>query len=132
MRDNLVFYNIQEQEGENAMEKIFGFLGNELKIESPHQNIKIDRAHRMGRKQPEKTRPIVVKFNYFQDREAIRQRAHLLKGKRYGISEQFPQEIAQQRKKLIPLYKKAKQEGKRATLKYDKLIVEGRVIKPME
>ena len=131
MCDNLVFYNIQEQ-GENAMEKIFSFLGNELKIESPQQNIKIDLAHRMGRKQPEKTRPIVVKLNYFQDREAIRQRAHLPKGKRYGISEQFPQEIAQQRKKLIPLYKKAKQEGKRATIKYDKLIVEGRVIKAME
>ena len=44
MRDNLVFYNIQEQ-GENAMEKIFSFLGNELKIESPQQNIKIDLAH---------------------------------------------------------------------------------------
>ena len=52
MHDNLVFYDIQEQVGENAMEKIFGFLGNELKIESPQQNIKIYRAHRMGRKQP--------------------------------------------------------------------------------
>ena len=86
----------------------------------------------MGRKQPEKTRLIVVKFNYFQDREAIRQRVHPLKGKQYSISEQFPQELAQQQKKLILLYKKAKQEGKRATIKYDKLIVEGRVIKAME
>ena len=129
MRDNSVFYNIQEKEEENATDEIFQFLEKELQIEKPKEKIKIDRAHRMGRKMANKTRPIVAKFNYHQDKEGIRKQAYLLKGKRFGISEQFPKEITEERKRLLPLYKQAKQEGKRAVLKYDKLIVEGRIVK---
>ena len=32
----------------------------------------IDRAHRIGPSRPNKTRPIVVKFHYFGEREAVR------------------------------------------------------------
>ena len=103
--------------------------GLNFKEKEKKEKIKIDRAHRMGRKMANKTRPIVAKFNYHQDKEGIRKQAYLLKGKRFGISEQFPKEITEERKRLLPLYKQAKQEGKRAVLKYDKLIVEGRIVK---
>ncbi|CAB3979259.1 unc-13 homolog C-like [Paramuricea clavata] len=46
--------------------------------------------------------PIVVKFNRYQQREDVRVNAHKLKGTKIGISEQFPKEIANVRKKPLP------------------------------
>jgi hypothetical protein len=61
----------------------------------------------------------VVKFNYHQDREFVRQNARKLKGTNIGVSEQFPQEIETIRKSLYPELKKAKSEGKRAKIVKD-------------
>ena len=55
-----------------------------------------------------KPRAIVVKFNYFRDREFIRQNARKLRGTRIGIAEQFPEEIEKIRQTLYPGMKKAK------------------------
>ena len=48
-----------------------------------------------------------------------------LKNKPFGVNEQFPREINEKRKQLYPLFKQAKHEGKRASLKIDKLYIEG-------
>ena len=61
----------------------------------------------------------MVKFNYHQDREFVRQNARKLKGTNIGVSEQFPQEIETIRKSLYPELKKAKSEGKRAKIVKD-------------
>ncbi len=44
------------------------------------------------------------------------------------ISEQFPNEVAEQRKRLLPQLKEAREAGKNTTLSVDKLIVDGKVI----
>ncbi|CAB3985374.1 Hypothetical predicted protein, partial [Paramuricea clavata] len=108
MRDNLRFFNVKEDEKENTTEKIYDILDARNKVN-------IDRSHRVGRKRvsQRKPRPIVVKFNYFQDREQVRQNARKLKGSRIGISEQFPEEIEKIRQTLYPEMKKAKAQGHR-------------------
>ena len=95
MRDNLLFFNVEEEEKENTDEKIFQILEEKLEIPDARNKIKIDRTHRVGRKRnaQRKPRAIVVKFNYFRDREFIRQNARKLRGTRIGIAEQFPEEI---------------------------------------
>ena len=129
MRDNLLFFNIPENDKENTTELIHELLESKMEIKEARSNVKIDRSHRIGRKREDqrKPRPIVVKFNFHQDREHVRLNAKKLKGTNIGVSEQFPEEIERIRKTLYPELKKAKSEGKRAKIVRDKLIIEGRV-----
>jgi hypothetical protein len=98
-------------------------------LKNPH-DIKIERAHRLGKRKHGKHRPIVVKFNSFVDREKIRLSSKNLKETRYGIQEQFPKEIKERRNALIPLWKRARSENKKAVLITDKLFVDGRRVYP--
>ena len=130
MRDNLIFYNIKESARENTTKIIHDLLEEKFNIEDASECVKIDRSHRIGKPrmgQTTKPRPIVAKFNYFQDKEYILRNARKLKGTNIGVSEQFPEEIIEIRKKLYPELKKARDEGKKAKLAYNKLIIEGQV-----
>lgn len=134
MRDNLLFFNIpecssfEERKAENCINKIQKFCSEALKMENT-ENIKIDRAHRIGRYIPSKTRPIVAKLNYFQDKVNIKQRAYTeLKDSAYRVADQLPREIKERRQVLYPVMQKAKQLGKRAVMSNDKLYVDGRQI----
>ena len=128
MRDNLLFYNIPESKDENTTEIIHKLLEEKLQIEDSYK-IKIDRSHRLGREKQgvKKPRPIVAKFNFYQDRENIRLNARKLKGSSIAIGEQFPDEIVKIRRDLYPELKKAREAGKKAKLVKDKLIIEDQV-----
>ena len=127
MRDNLIFYNIRDERQESDEEcvnKLYNFLEDDLKITNARM-IKTDRVHRLGRYSPVKTRPIIVKFCFYQDREMIRKAAKTLEGTQYSISQQFPKEINSRRKALVPTLKSLKEEGHRAYISVDKLYVDG-------
>ena len=67
----------------------------------------------MGRFIRSKTRPIVVKFAFYPDRERVRAAAKNLEGMTYSIGQQLPKEIqGVRRRRLVPIMKKTKQEGK--------------------
>ena len=130
-RNNLNFFNIKEEENESmevTEKKLRNFFQQELKI--PHSKINeiaIERAHRLGKPVTGKARPIIAKFSFFKDKEYVRLQAKNLKKTNYGLAEDFPQEILDIRKELVPYLKEAKKEGKRATLKYDRLIIDGKL-----
>ena len=123
MRDNLLFHGILEEKDEQCEMKILKFVQEKLKIENAQENIRLQRAHRIGPYKAGKTRPIVAKFTDFPDREKVRRSAKQLKGTEYGISEQFPREVVEQRRKLIPIMLQARKDGKEAFLKVDKLFI---------
>jgi cell division protein FtsB len=134
MRDNLIFYNIEETERENTTEKVHGLLEEKMGFKDAATKIKIDRSHRIGRaRRDEKPRPIVVKFNWqiwHQDKEQIRFNAKKLAGSNIGVSEQYPEEINAIRKKLYPVYKEARRNiKKKATLVRDRLFIDGKEFK---
>jgi hypothetical protein len=132
MRDNLLFFNVKEDEKENTTEKIYDILEQNLEIFDARNKVKIDRSHRVGRKRVSQRKPraIVVKFNYFQDREQVRQNARKLKGTRIGIAEQFPKEIEKIRQTFYPEMKKAKAQGHRVRLVRDRLYINNVEFKP--
>ena len=127
MRDNLVFYRIQEETGEQCEEKILSFMENELKIDNAKSEIKLHRVHRIGEAKRGYTRPIVAKFAYYPDREKVRKSARNLKNTIYALSEQFPKEIIERRKALIPVMKEARKNGKLANLVVDKLYIDNQL-----
>ncbi|KAK3103102.1 hypothetical protein FSP39_016437 [Pinctada imbricata] len=127
MRENLIFDGIPEVPDEDAEETVKRFIGDELGLTDEY---KFDRVHRLGRHTPGKHRQIIAKFSSFKDKEAVRKAAPRLKGKPYGLNEQFPKEIVERRKTLIPHLKAAKQQNKKAVLKVDKLFIDNRPFRP--
>ncbi|XP_052768003.1 uncharacterized protein LOC128208479 [Mya arenaria] len=123
MRDNLLFHKIPEEKDEICEQKILQFIQEKLKIDNATEVIRLQRAHRIGPYQGDKTRPIVAKFSDFPDREKVRRAAKELKGTQYGISEQFPKQVVEQRRKLVPIMLQARKDGKEAFIKVDKLFI---------
>ncbi|CAG2246194.1 unnamed protein product [Mytilus edulis] len=73
-------------------------------------------------------RLIVAKFVYFADLRKVLEAGPKLKEKpQFGMNLQFPIEIEERRRKLYPVMKDAKRNGKRVSLIRDKLIIEGKV-----
>ena len=56
--------------------------------------------------------------------------ARFLRGKAYGINQQFPQEIEQARRSLYPIMKQMRSEGKQVKLVRDMLFVDGELYNP--
>jgi CRISPR/Cas system-associated endoribonuclease Cas2 len=124
MRDNLLFHNIQESDKEDCTDIIFKLLEEKLEMPDARREIKIDQAHRVGRKHDDRRKPraIVAKFNFFPDREKIRYNAKKLKGTQIRISEQFPEEIEKVQQTLYPEMRRAKAANQRVLVR-DKLFI---------
>lgn len=115
MRDNLIFYNIPDEREETSdacYGKLVDVLQTNLKLERARM-LRFDRVHRLGKYDASKTRPIIAKFCFFQEREIVRKSAKNLKGTQYSVSQQFPKEIQAKRKELLPTLKRLKSEGKK-------------------
>ena len=119
MRDNLVFTGIEEPEyiegdtPENAESTLKDFLKHEMKIDEP---IQFHRVHRLNYSENQERynnvnnpRHIVAKFERFKDREYVRyQASKTLRGKPFGVREQFPRVIEEKRRLLYPEMKQAR------------------------
>ena len=132
MRDNLLFTGIDEPtlvegETEDTEKTLYSFLATEMNI---HEKIAFHRVHRMGTRERENgdPRPIVAKFERFKDREYVRfQAPKTLRGKPYGVREQFPKVVEDQRKRLYPEAKRARADSKqnKVRLVRDRLFING-------
>lgn len=74
-------------------------------------------------------RPIVAKFEFFKQRDYVKRLGKRLKGKPFGMNEQFPATILERRKALLPIYRKMRQEGHWVSLIADKLYIDNRLFK---
>ncbi|XP_035665530.1 uncharacterized protein LOC118408776 [Branchiostoma floridae] len=133
-RENLIFYNVPEEPSEKPQrtEKLLTqILEHNAKIPgNVVKNIKFQRVHRLGRTRigdNARPRPIIAKFVWFKDREMVRGAARNLKGTNFGIAEDFPRQIREVRKKLMPVLRAARaaQPPKFAVLNVDQLYIDG-------
>ena len=88
------------KENENCVDSVLNFCENVLKIENAKTAIKIEKAYRLGKLNPEapKPRPIVAKFCEMSDREAVRSVSNRLKGSNFGNSPHYPKTVLENRK----------------------------------
>ena len=136
MRDNLIFTGIDEpnllpDETEDTEKSLYDFLPKEMNI---YEKIPFHRIHRIGPRERENDdpRPIVAKFKRYEDREFVRLKApQSLRGKSYGVREQFPKVIEDQRKRLYPEAKRARENKQnKVRLVRDRLFINGAEIVP--
>jgi hypothetical protein len=103
-RNNLKFVGFEEDFYENPEARILDFLQQYDVNLTPYS---IERAHRLGPYSRFKTRPIIVKFLHFKDREHIWQFFGQSLGSysrnKIRVFEDFPEEVEEERRILVPI-----------------------------
>lgn len=127
MKQNLIFTGLFEERYEDTEAKLRQFLAEQLGVD---WFIEFGNVHRFQKHVPGKTRPIVARFLYNRDRQAVKDRAYYLRNTRFGISDQLPASMDARRKELLPVLREQRALGNRAKLVRDKLIVNGRLYVP--
>lgn len=72
----------------------------------------LERAHRFGRFDGSKTRPIIVAFRDFCDVEEIMECASNLRGSEVGVSRDYPKEISLARRALWGKFKELRENNR--------------------
>ena len=78
--------------------------------------VRFERAHRVGAKEKARARQIIAKLASFKDKFKIKGQKRMLYGSNYGVNGQYPVIIGEKRKRLLPIMKKARHDGKKAVL----------------
>lgn len=121
-RKNLLFFGVEETEKSyhDLENKLLDIINNKLNINCDETGIEF--AKRLGKKS-EKVRPIVVTLLTMGLKIQIQKNKKSLNGTLYYIKEDFPLEVLNKRKELQIELEKEKAQGKKAFLKYDKLVI---------
>lgn len=129
MKYNVIFENIVETFNPDPSIKedtetiLRTFIKEELNIED---EVKFHNVHRLRKRVDRKPRGIVARFVYYKDKERVLRAAQtLLNDKPQRVYSQYPQEISDRRKELVPIMKQFRDEGRRANIVVDKLYVDG-------
>ena len=115
-RNNLLFYGIPTAAGEtwsDCEDKVMNIIKTDMKITD---GVAIERAHRVGK----------AKLLSYKDKEKILKGAKNLASTNKDISvrEDFSQAVQTKRSKLVPVMKTLRKDGKRARLRFDKLVTD--------
>ena len=125
MRENAIVVGVKENKDENVKVELQTLFKSLLKLDG---NIKIDRAHRIGTQiNNEIPRPIVVKFHDYNDRELVintarkigKENKEALKG--IYFSPQFPDDMRENRKRLVQIQKEYKDKNVETQIKGNNL-----------
>jgi uncharacterized coiled-coil protein SlyX len=142
MRDNLIFYGLEEpqkpKQGEkpkpdNCEELVKALISNTLEIDT--DGMEFNRIHRLGGDRAKKPRPIIVNFHRYADREKVRIKSYdkdtknALKDLKQGIGVQMPQQYRDARKVFSEYIKAEENSGKEMRIMGNKLYVDGKLTK---
>ncbi|KAI8430209.1 hypothetical protein MSG28_000557 [Choristoneura fumiferana] len=121
-RKKLLFFGVEETEKcYHSLEAIVvDIIKNILKINCENNSIEYVRRH--GRK-GEKIRPIVVTMLTMGLKIKNQQNKKKLDTTSYYIKEDYPPEMLNKRKELQKEVEKEREQGRKAVIKYDKLII---------
>ena len=134
MKYNLIFENIPEvipktDMKEDTQQILKDFLQSELEI----GNVQFHNVHRLKPRRDRKPPSIVAKFVYNKDKDSVLKAARAkLIHKPFKIYQQYPQEISERRRVLVPIMKELRDQNRRAYIVKDKLYVDGRLYTPPE
>lgn len=125
--DNLEIHGVPETKDENCEKKARNVM-RDLGMVRVNE-VELSKCHRIGRKINNASRPILCRFQYYPDRQDMWSRRKQLEGTNIFIKENFPKEVEEKRRKLIPCLQKARtlpQYNGKCWLVKDKLIIDGK------
>jgi ribA/ribD-fused uncharacterized protein len=131
-RNNLIFNGITEKMGRETWEDCEAAVRNVIctQMGIPEgASIQFERVHRLGPKKGDRKRSIIAKFSHFKGRELVWRNRHKLSKSNFSLSEDYPVEIQNERKLLLPVLKVAKTVNsvKSVSLNLNRLYVDGKL-----
>ena len=93
-----IHQNNCEEDAENVVKR---FMTEKMQIVNA-DSLEIARAHRFGKLRKDKTRPIVVRFEKFKEKQLVTKNEKNLVGTKYGRNDQYPKKIMKKRSQLFP------------------------------
>ena len=127
-RDNIIIYGIKEPENESSIlceKSVRQLFVNQLGLtDDDAAAIRFVRCHRLYERRATR-KPIIVRFFNYADRERVWAKKSNITDKFVRLGEDFPKDIAYNRRKLFPVFTKARKslDKKLVTLKADNLII---------
>lgn len=124
--NNLIFRNIKETKLESpilSMSKVLHFLNNNMRVRIKSRDISM--AIRVDTKNATKVRPIIVRFNSFEQKMRVLEAGKKLINSEVKISADYSELVKQRREKLLPFLLEKKALGSHTFIYYDKLMVNG-------
>ena len=123
-RNNLIVYGIprssEKETSQDCEEMMKDFCTDRLELSN---DVSFDRVHRINGK-PDS--PIILRCSFYKDKISMLKQKQKLKGTNIFLGEDFSQRVREIRKQLSPHLKSAKREGKKVTMVYDHLIINGK------
>ena len=91
-------------------------------------NVAFLRCHRMHDFRHKSNNPIIVRFKDYKDRERVWSKKTSISDRTLNMGEDFPKEIAYNRRKLFPVFSKARRimDKRLVSLKADNLVINGK------
>ena len=127
-RDNLLIHGINEEEHDDdasCTTLVRNFFVQHLGMsEDDAGKVVFIRCHRIGRRSPHGKRPIIVRFQYFADRQCIWNKRFQLKRTAFSLHENFANEVEYRRKLMYPILAAAKKSDK-----YDRAYLNGDILR---
>ena len=109
-----------------TLEQTEEILQNLFKEKLQLENISIERGHRVGNKEKNSKRTIVLKLASFEDKLKIIPEARKLKGTNININEDYSKETLEIRKEKWKEVKELRKNGTYAILVYGKVVTKGK------
>lgn len=128
-KKNLIFHNVPEPEDQhevNLKQVVSKIIIESISLDTNENEIEF--IYRLGKKTNQsstKPRPILAGFFSYEKKQQILKEKSRFKDCR--VTEDFPKEVIETRRRLAPIFGKLREEGKQVQMRIDKLVVDGKV-----
>lgn len=120
-KNNIIIFGLEEEQGENIYEKVLKFFDE--KLEKKILKSEINAAHRFGRENPSRPKPVVVKFVSYYRKAEIFHNCQILKNSGYSIANDLTLTERQNQKVLRNHLKQSKEQNLNAYISKNKLYI---------
>ncbi|KAL8597396.1 hypothetical protein ACOMHN_022305 [Nucella lapillus] len=122
-RNNLIFYGFPRIDGETS-DDCEGLL-RDLFVDKLDltEDIELNRVHRLSSK-PDS--PIIARCAFYKQKVKILSQKRKLKGTQFFVGEDFSRRVRDLKKRLTPHLKKAREDGKRAVMVFNYLLIDSK------
>ncbi|XP_070205220.1 GRIP and coiled-coil domain-containing protein 2-like [Littorina saxatilis] len=122
-RNNIIIHGMERRKDETSDEceaVLKEMITDKLELS---EDVQFDRVHRLSAKP---NSPVIARCTFYQDKVKMLRAKRKLQGSQIFIGEDFSMRVRDIRRKLLPHLKLARSEGKRATMVFDHLLIEGK------
>ena len=137
-RKNVIFHGLAEGKNEKCLHVLREFLWDEMGLDA--DDFYIERVHRLGsmqkarQRRPDQNsplkRPLTVAFYESPSVEKVMETAYMLRNSPYSVSRDYPLEIKNARKRLMPKFLKERQNrNNKVSIEYPaRLVINGKTV----